>query len=450
MCDCSEVKRLTMLLNMERLKAKIYRQIIEQKIDIKIDDNVDDIINEVVLRKCSPKKRSIEDIRHRSEMKLLESRLENKPESKEIKRKYKPFTKTIDETEVVYGENNTLVDSEIKEEISEKFGSIDISTSNLEIKKSFEALKDARTYVGILADIKKYRTWLMTVFTPFDYSKLVIEHVSKCENIFTEKGYQKKKFSTNILTKFLTPLDYRLSFADGYEKQHVELDDIQKFKICLKLSANYPKVFRCFDYSHFYTFFINYSLSFFCVYDMVKMYVSNPYKFFNIIYVPIDCPEDSNGFSFYTLERVEQGKRLWKMDCRLEHITDELRGAIKNYILVTFRKNYKACMGHNNYIENYTSKSEVLEFDCDELIKNLIICSDEIKFNENVRQIVRTECVYNPTTIDKFDFIQDDKQQHNNFKQHKVTEEDIINTIKDLFDNIEDEQARSIFTCQRS
>jgi hypothetical protein len=442
MCDCTEVKRLTVLLNMERLKTKIYRQIIEQKIDIKLDDRVDDIINEVVVKKCSPAKRSVEDIR-------------NKPESRydiklEPKRKYKLFPKTIEESDVTYGENNTLVDSNIKEEVTEKFGLVDISVSNLEIKRSFEALRESRTYVNILTDIKKYRNWLMSVLTPLEYSKLVVEHIAKCENIFTERGYQKKKISSTILPKFLTPLDYKLSFTEGYEKQHVELDDIQKFKLCLKLSANYPKVFRCFDYSHFYTFFINYSLSFFCIYDMIKMYVSNPYGFFNVVYVPVECQEDQHGFSFYILDKVEQGKRLWKMDCRLEHITDELRGAIKNYILVTFRKNYKNCIGHNNYIENYTQKSEVLEFDCDQLIKNLIICSDDIKFNENIRETVKNECTYQPTTIDKFDFLQDDKEQYNNFKQHKVTDEDIISTIKDLFDNIEDEQARNIFICQKT
>ena len=287
----------------------------------------------------------------------------------------------------------------------------------------------------------------MTTLTPIEYTKLVIEHITKCDTIFTERAFPKKKIST-IMSKFLSSLDFRLSCTDGYEKQHVEVDEIQRLSTCLKLSASYPKAFRCFDYSHFYTFFVNYSLAFFNIHDMLEMYVSNPYGFFNIIYVPTECPEDPLGYSFYILDKVENGKRLWKMDCRLEHITDELRSNIKNYIIFAFRKNYKTCIGHNNYIENYTTKSELLEFDCDQLLKNLLICANDVMLNSTVRDIVKNKCSYKPTSIDRFDFIQDDKEQYANFKQHIVTEADIINTTRELFDNIEDEQLKSI--CQKS
>ena len=135
MCDCEDVKRLTVLLNMERLKTKIYRQIIEQKVDLKLDDKTEDIINEVIVRKCSPRKLSGK--REERPYERIEEKREEKREEqpKTEKRKFKAFPKIIEEAELVYGENNEKADADIKHEVVNNFGIFDITVSNLEIKK---------------------------------------------------------------------------------------------------------------------------------------------------------------------------------------------------------------------------------------------------------------------------------------------------------------------------
>jgi hypothetical protein len=440
MCDCDEVKRLKMLLNMERLKTKIYRQLIEQKIDVKIDDSTDDIINEGVIRKLSPiarklspKKITVSDLSHYTPLKI----------QSEKPRKFRPFPKSVDEVEV-QSDGGQNVEIHLSDLVKEKFGVFDISAKKIEIKKCFESLKESRTYANILTEIKNHRIVFMTVMNIIDYTNLVIEHVLLFKKIFIERSFPEKKIMSSI-SKFLTPLEFHLTQSEGFEKQHVDVDEIEKLKVCLKLAVNYPKTFRCFEHSHFYTFFINYSLAFFDVKYLFEIYLSNPYGFKNIIYVHQESSEDPLGFSYYILDRVEGQKRFWKMVCRLEHIADELAAGIRNYVVPTFRKIYKTCIGNNNYLENYKARSEVLEFDCEQLLQNLFSCLDEIRFNQMFRDAVKTTSTYTATNNDKFDFIQDDKEQFINFKNHKTSEDEIMKVVQELFDDMDNSKALEFY-----
>lgn len=124
----------------------------------------------------------------------------------------------------------------------------------------------------------------MSVMNVIEYTNLVEEHILIFKKIFIERAVPERKIITS-LTKFLTPLEFHLTQSEGFEKQHVDVDEIEKLKVCLKLSVNYPKTFRCFERSHFYLFFINYSLAFFDIKYLLEDYLSNPYGFKNIIYV---------------------------------------------------------------------------------------------------------------------------------------------------------------------
>ena len=437
MCDCDEVKRLRLLLSMERLKTKIYRQFIEQKIDVKIDDSTEDIINEGVIRKLSPssrkfspKKITVADLSHHSTAKT----------HSEKPRKFKPFPKSIEETEVQHSDGGQNVEIHLSDIVKEQFGIFDLPAKKIEIKKCFESLKDAKSYTNILINIKNHREVFMSVMNVVEYSNLVMEHILIFKKIFIERGVAERKIIT-FLTKFLTPLEFHLTQSEGFEKQHVDVDEIEKLKVCLKLSVNYPKTFRCFEHSHFHTFFINYNLAFFDIKYLFETYLSNPYGFKNIIYVHQESSEDPLGFSYYILDRVDGQKRFWKMVCRLETIADELSAGIRNYAISTFRKIYKTCIGNNNYLENYKTKSEVLEFDCEQLLQNLFSTIEEIKFNQAFRQVVKTTSTYITTNNDKFDFIQDDKEQVINFKNYKTTEEEIKSVVQQLFDDMDNSTA---------
>ena len=429
MCDCDEVKRLRVLLSMERLKTKIYRQFVEQKIDVRIDDSTDDIINESVIKKFSPSARKL------SPKKITVSDLSHHVVQKSEKRKFRTFPKSVDEGEV---QNNSdggqNVEVHLNDLVKEKFGIFDISAKKIEIKKCFELLKDSRTYANILMDIKNHRKVFMTVMNIIEYTNMINEHILLFKTIFIEKALPERKI-IGLLTKFLTPIEFHLTQSEGFEKQHIDIDDIEKLKVWIKLSVNYPKTFRCFEHSHFHTFFINYNLAFFDIKYIFEVYLSNPYGFKNIIYVHQDSGEDALGFSYYVLDRVDGQKRFWKMICRLETIADELNSGIRNYVIPMFRKIYKICIGHNNYVDDYRTRSNVLEFDCEQLLQNLFLSLEEIRFNQLFRQVVKTTSSYIATNNDKFDFIQDDKEQVINFKNYKTTDEEICSVVQQLFDS---------------
>ena len=458
MCDCEDVKKLTVLLNMERLKTKIYRQIIEQKLDLTLNDKTDDLISEAVVRKCSPASRKsvkgetgsfkIDPVRSdtvkydavKSDTVRSDAVKSDSGKQPHEKRRFKPLPKSIEETE----REHINIDSEINESVVEKFGNFDISVSKLEIKKAFESLKESKTYTGLLINIKNHRTFLMTVMNLSEYSNLIFDHLLQFKNIFSERSFPDKKINA-LLSKFLTPLDFRLTFSDGFEKHHVDVEEIEKLKLSMKLSMNYPKAYRCFEHSHFYNFIINYSLAFLDLKTILNIYITNPYDYKNIIYVPSDYTSDSIGFSFFILDKMDGVKRCWKMDCRLEHIVDELICGIKQYVIATFRKIYRICIGHNDYIEDYKTKSEILEFDCQQLLENMVCCVDNIKFNNIVRTAVKTTSTHIATTNDKFDFIQDDKEQLFNFGQYVFDDIEKIRIVKELFDGIDDNKAVDFF-----
>ena len=267
-----------------------------------------------------------------------------------------------------------------------------------------------------------------------EYTNMINEHILLFKTIFIEKALPERKI-IGLLTKFLTPIEFHLTQSEGFEKQHIDIDDIEKLKVWIKLSVNYPKTFRCFEHSHFHTFFINYNLAFFDIKYIFEVYLSNPYGFKNIIYVHQDSGEDALGFSYYVLDRVDGQKRFWKMICRLETIADELNSGIRNYVIPMFRKIYKICIGHNNYVDDYRTRSNVLEFDCEQLLQNLFLSLEEIRFNQLFRQVVKTTSSYIATNNDKFDFIQDDKEQVINFKNYKTTDEEICSVVQQLFDS---------------
>jgi hypothetical protein len=133
------------------------------------------------------------------------------------------------------------------------------------------------------------------------------------------------------------------------------------------------------------------------------------------------------------------------MDCRLEHLVDELILGIRQFVITNFRKIYKICVGHNEYVEDYKTKSEILEFDCEQLLKNLFLSTNNLRFNEKVRTAVRNTSTHVATNNDKFDFIQDDKEQLSNFRQYRMEDNEIVKLIQELFDNIDSGNALEFY-----
>lgn len=433
MCDChTEITRLKAIVAMEKLKTKLYKQIIEQKLDIKLDDRTEEIINEMLCKKL----RVEPDIQRQPNIQC-----QNQSQSQVAKKVYKSLPKSLEIQEEPNGDISQelikIATENTLKSYKDVFGEFDVKICTDDIKTSFESLKETRAYNQLLLNIRKSRTCFHTVLNITEYISVVETHIAKLKSIFLEKGFNERKI-VGLYPNFLSPLEYRLLQVEGFEKKTIESDDIEKFKFSMKIGADYAKTYRPFDQTHFLHYVLSYSLCLFPLKDIVETFINNPYGFKNIIYVPMIS--DEGAYSFYVLNRIENTKRCWKMDCRLDTLTTELTESVKNYSANLFRKIYKKCLNTNNYIawENCSSKFQVLEFDCTQLLRNLFTCMNFIRANEIVKQSVQTHCVKQPTTNDKFDLYNDDKEKLMQMKEYKIEQQDIIEIIKLLFDDIDD------------
>ena len=438
MCDCNvEITRLKTVLAMEKLKTKLYRQIIEQKLDIKLDDKTDEFVNEILLKKIKKLEPTENDnAQKRSSPTFCKKTYKAPPKSFEIHEE--PSTELVQETIKSCHET-------INKMAKDVFGDFDADLCTDEIKNSFDSLKDARAYNNILLNIKRVRNSFQTILDPKEYSSLVESHIVKLKLIFSGKGFTEKKIQS-LFQNFLTSLEYRLVQMDGFEKKSIEPEDIEKFKFSVKAGANYPKTFRVFNQTDFLNYFLNYSLCLFPVKDIFEMFVNNPYGFKNVIYIPMNT--DEGPYSFYVLNKIENGKRFWKMDCRLDLLTTELSESVKNYSIQLFRKIYKKCVNTNTYIvwANCMTKFQALEFDCVQLLRNFFLCIDFSKINEVLKNCVRMNCIKQTTSNDKFDLYNDDKETMIHMRDFKMNKEDIIENVKLLFDEIDDATCMEFYT----
>jgi hypothetical protein len=79
------------------------------------------------------------------------------------------------------------------------------------------------------------------------------------------------------------------------------------------------------------------------------------------------------------LEKIKEDKRCWKMECRLEDFSTDFADNVLPYCISLFRKIYKDVFEDNIYRPDYMTKSQILEFDCEQLVQNIILLAQPIK-----------------------------------------------------------------------
>jgi len=430
------------LLIIERLKTKILRQIIHQKLDINIDDTIDDLIREVGENiKVNFKESSKEKVNNEFKP-SVDSPIKRESVKKVIDTKrFKQLPKSSDEIDAVITDS---MGDDLKKMITVNFGVFNYAAIKNEIDKAFQELSTSRSYTNIIASIKNNRMFHLAVMNLKEYTAQLSVDIARIRSIFTEKEFECKKIN-GIISKMLTPLDYRLVFYEGFEKLHIELDQIDKLRTTLQNCVNYPTVITCFDDTHFINYFLSYNSIFFDLKFMIEIYIDNPYKFKNIIY--IDSPsEDELGFSYYLLNKIDGSTKYWTLDRRLEALTRDLSQNLKQYLVHMFKKIYKSCYGHNKLVDTFKTKYPVLEIDSVLLLNNLFLVFDELRLNKMLREILKTKSLHLATTNDKFDKITDDKGQYADFKEMKVQGCDKINLVLSLFDDMDEKTALAFYT----
>lgn len=488
-----EKEKLSAQLVLERFKNKIYRHLIESNTNIRIPDILteeEDGIhiwtgNGILPVHVHELFNGEEDImfadttkveRKPPARKSLKNEVDEKvstPSSPEVTKNDIPLKKITNENDYKIKEDIDVVDDSnklrkqsyrsiktyvsnlVQEEQSEsdridKITFVDSKIQNIlegfedvkEVEKSFHeifnTLKQSRIYTKILSDLAKKRMSIFARMSLNSYQNLLLEQIRIIDEIFREKNYSEKK-SISIISKGLTPLESRLISYGNYTQTHIEIDEIQKLEIALELEKYAPKEYVPYDGTIFFNCLHNYGLVLFPMKKNIERYLFNRYDFWNVIYLQLPKNNKDDPYSFYILERVTKEKRYWKMDCRLEELSSSLIVNILPIMVGMFRKLYRDVFGDNDFRNDFSQKCQITEYDCEQLLQNIILVSQPKEFYNVVRDMVVKKALYIPTENDKFNLYGDDSLQRKRF--HDKEDIDFVDVIKQLFDDISSIQA---------
>jgi hypothetical protein len=433
----TECEKLKKLLSIERCKVAILTELLKNNSSINLSDfinteenivnfyNTDDLsfkIHSTTLETI-PKKSSTskKDLNRKHVYRSIKNSIPLMPMETETQNEFEIEVETV---------NNN---------IEEPF---DIKKNQDDIDCHYKKLEQSRIYTKILDDIKEKRWSLFSKVNLEEYKTLLIFHIKKLEEIFTEKKYADKKIK-QIVLKSLYAIEARILYYDSYFNSYIEVDEIEKFKLLLENNIEHPKELVPFDENKIYKYFLNYSIVLFPLSKLFEMFLFNKYKFNNIIYLPLAKSSLDNPYSFYTLEKIHNDKRYWKMDCRLDYFSCSLITNLSDHMIKTFRTIYKDVFGDNEYREKYVYNCQITECDLEQLLENILVLSKPKQFCIQLQKLIVKNSKYIPGDNDKFNLSGDDSLQRKRFIE--LEDVDGCEIYRRIFDNITIEKSIDLY-----
>jgi hypothetical protein len=408
------------------------------------EKDIDDITKPTKTKKTTICEKDIDDITKPTKTKKTTICDVTKPDKKTTYRSIKGNIKTSEkELGCQLKEHVVEVDKEIDQIVYNNF---DVSYKDIteSIEKLFEYIKDNRVYTVSLTSIRKLRKKLLGKITLEEYTILLLDHINKLKVIFSDRKYSINKIR-KIISTTLTPLDTRLVFYDGYVDINIEIDDVQKFGLALEILTEHKKQFIPYNKNDLFTNIKNYSISLFSIGDCIERCMNNRYGFNNIIYIDRPNSSSKDPYSFYSLEKVND-KRYWKMECRMEDFSIDFSDNVLPYCISLFRRIYKDVFSDNIYRPDYMNKSQIMEFDGEQLIQNIILMAQPMSLCRILHGIIIEKSTFTPTESDKFNLCGDDKLQQKRFISTIDSDDETCQVIKRLFDGISTIDAMTIIT----
>ena len=458
------IENLKLQLKFEHLKNKVYEDIIKKNTSINIHDIIkkqDDEIHIFNFENCTIplvvhdfvkthkydlkiKKRHVRT-RKQSDLIIVEDDEKTETCKKKTYRTVKKYIETSDkDLDIKLKKDVERVDKEIVKIVYDNF---DVSHKDIvdNIEKIFTSIENNRSYTANVEQIKKYRRKLLGKLNLIEYTDLVQNHINRLTDIFSGRKKTNKEIKRIIILS-LTPLDMRLVFYHGYTNINIDIDEVQKFGLVLKMLVEHTKKFVPYNRTVFFNNIKNYSLSLFEISECIERCLVNRYGFQSVIYLQrpksVTKTSKKDPYSFYILENFKEDKRFWKMECRLIDFTNDFINNILPYCINLFRKIYKDVFSDNIYRDNYMGKSQITEFDCEQLLQNIIQLSKPISLCKTIQDIIINKCTFSPTESDKFNLYADDKLQR--FTHKNDTEENTYSVIKQIFDGISNDDITSV------
>jgi len=295
-------------------------------------------------------------------------------------------------------------------------------------------IKSNRVYNKYIGELKQVRLSMMDKMTIEDYASLCRSQIELLKTIFLEKGYNNKKVSS-VIGKGLSSLETRLLQYGTYYNEHLLVDEIETLERSLESRRDYsPREYVPFNGNKVCEDMYNYGSVLFNFRSNISRVLFNVYGFSNIIYLPLVQSLQSDPHSFYYLDDVKKDKRFWKMDCRLEDFTNVIISNMLPYLISMFRKLYFDVFSDNDYRQDYRTRCQVTECDCEQLLHNIFLLADTKKTCVLIQKLVQEKSTYKVTKNDKFNIYCDDALQK---ERYASTNENIIDDIpRRLFDKI--------------
>jgi len=411
------IKTLEDTIKLEKFKSSLYRKIIEANTNIIIPDNNGDIVEQF-----------------NELQKLFKMAIIKKP-IQENKSSYKIFKNMELADEPSIDEQNSKI---FDKYIYENDDGFTVAEANKIFEQSFRDIEKSKVFTKILENIKNTRTKLVSI-TIDEYANMIKEHMDKLNKIFLEKGLSEKTIMKNITTS-LSPLDLRIVSYPPYINTKLAMDDIARYKKHIIYSLNFSKKYVPFNYDDTFKSFYNYGTVICTLGECIERNLFNIYGYNNLVYIQIPKSTDADPFSFYHLKKIENKKRYWNMDCRLEDLSNKFIDNIRPYLIDVFRKIYFDIFCDNDYRPNFLAKTDQADTDIKQITQSICLLCNPKKFNKFLRNIVKTNATYKVTSNDIKNLSADDSSQRRRFENEKE-KIDPVETMKILFDNISSEEA---------
>ena len=306
-------------------------------------------------------------------------------------------------------------------------------------------IRSNKNYSRNLIELQKLRSSSFKNGDIDAYKVLCNDHKDKLLEIFAEKGFSDKKIESQ-LRKALTSFEVRLIRYVNYFNTHLEVDEVKQIGDNLALRWITIKKTPVFSSDSILEFIHNYGLALFPLKTTLQRVLFHPEHGPSIIYRK---PEKAAGdsYSFYTLDSVNEDTYKWVMDCRLEEFTTLLKSNLYPYCVGMFKQIYKDVFGDNVYRRDYKSRCQLTEFDCEQLIANILILSSNESLNCILQQIVKDTATVEDKPNYTYNIRGDDNLQKRRWKEFKAGGE---NFPKDLFDTISQDDIEELRTSRSS
>ena len=291
-----------------------------------------------------------------------------------------------------------------------------------DINNMVKTISSSNKYIKSLKKLQNIRLSLLNYMDIKEYTKFISKNL---EQIKVEIKKNISKLPRNITIKILNQFELRLIDYNKCSKQ-ISQNTRNQIKKLIINNSKYP-----FKYDNFISKFKNEYNYVFSIEELIEFNINN-----NIIYIENNKQVNKDDlYSFYYLDYEKDGKKYWKQDCRLEKLTSDIRYELISYGKNLYREIYYKVFHDNIYRNNMSIHSPLIEYDCEQILYNIIYVSNFKFFNNYLRKLIYEKYTHKKTCNDILNLKMDDKIQKEDFNILQK-EKNIIKNIRELYDDI--------------